>query len=514
MNKYPDKKNSALTKINKQKLKIPSGVIHSTWEKDAPFTQSGYLAFFSEYLCAGGIFSNWVDDCPLEYSSNNAPKVRDVLGTAVLSVLSGHKRYSHAAELFGDHVAAEMMGLDKIVSHDSFARGLHKIDREDGREWMQKHLLKTYEPLLRKSYILDIDPTIKQVYGHQEGAEIGYNPTKRGRPSLCHHTYCVANLRLLLDVDIKAGNQTSGSHSHPRLWSLLDELPKGLHPEFVRGDIGFGNEATMAGCEDRGVKYLFKLRQSPNVKKLLKELSYSFSEWEDGTHGWKSTERRLRLQGWTKDRRVIIYRRQKRKKEVLTSSKLPLADKDQLELPLAILTDDKVEYEWRILVTDLTLAHETIAQLYRDRADCENIFDELKNQWGWGGFMSQELKQTQLMARIVAMVYNWWNIFCRLGNPQKHMEATTSRPIFQKIIGRFSLGGRQRKIRLCATGDKADWVMNKLTQINAFIQRLLTATQLSRDQIWCKILEKAFVYFLGNDTLQPVADGDQPLLLL
>ena len=28
----------------------------------------------------------------------------------------------------------------------------------------------------------------------------------------------------------------------------------------------------------------------------------------------------------------------------------------------------------------------SLGQLYRDRADAENTFDELKNQWGWGGF--------------------------------------------------------------------------------------------------------------------------------
>jgi hypothetical protein len=28
--------------------------------------------------------------------------------------------------------------------------------------------------------------------------------------------------------------------------------------------------------------------------------------------------------------------------------------------------------------------------LYRDRGDCENAFDELKNQWGWGGFTTHE----------------------------------------------------------------------------------------------------------------------------
>jgi len=30
----------------------------------------------------------------------------------------------------------------------------------------------------------------------------------------------------------------------------------------------------------------------------------------------------------------------------------------------------------------------TVTQHYRERADCENNFDEAKNQWGWGGFVT------------------------------------------------------------------------------------------------------------------------------
>ena len=43
-------------------------------------------------------------------------------------------------------------------------------------------------------------------------------------------------------------------------------------------------------------------------------------------------------------------------------------------------------------------------QLYRDRADCENVFDELKNQWGWGGFTTQDLHRCRLLVGTVALV--------------------------------------------------------------------------------------------------------------
>jgi len=118
------------------------------------------------------------------------------------------------------------------------------------------------------------------------------------------------------------------------------------------------------------------------------------------------------------------------------------------------------------------------------------------------------------MARIVALIYNWWNIFCRLAKPEKHMEAKTSRPALQQIIGRSVSTGRQKIIHLCATGEMADWTQKTLTEIATFIGRLLNATQLNKNERWCCILTRAFSAFLKDYPLQPIDDGKQMLLLL
>ena len=46
-----------------------------------------------------------------------------------------------------------------------------------------------------------------------------------------------------------------------------------------------------------------------------------------------------------------------------------------------------------VLVTSLQYEVRTVAQLYRDRGHSENNFDELKNQWGWAGFNTQDQKR-------------------------------------------------------------------------------------------------------------------------
>ena len=66
------------------------------------------------------------------------------------------------------------------------------------------------------------------------------------------------------------------------------------------------------------------------------------------------------------------------------------------------MTYQGVQYEYVVLVTSLTDEVLTVAQHYRDRGDAENNFDELKNQWGWAGFTTQDRKRCQIL-RFSAM---------------------------------------------------------------------------------------------------------------
>src|ERR1039458_2296876 len=95
-----------------------------------------------------------------------------------------------------------------------------------------------------------------------------------------------------------------------------------------------------------------------------------------------------------------------------------LADEQQLQLAFVEKGKPIKGYEYAVLVTDLTHELCAIAQLYRDRGDAENAFDELKNQWGWGGFTTHDLKRCQFTAMTVALAYNWWSLFVRLAHPK------------------------------------------------------------------------------------------------
>ena len=178
-------------------------------------TPHGQLPFFIHFLKTSGLFNALVADCPLRYGSPNAPKRRDVVGTAMLAMLAGHKRYAHIAALRCDAVLPELLGMSKIVSEDAVRRAFKAIEETEGATWLRRHLAFCAEPLLAEPWILDVDTTIKPLYGHQEGAVLGYNPKKPGRPSHCYHTYSMASTRLVLDVDVCPGDEHASKHSAP-----------------------------------------------------------------------------------------------------------------------------------------------------------------------------------------------------------------------------------------------------------------------------------------------------------
>jgi hypothetical protein len=102
--------------------------------------------------------------------------------------------------------------MNEIVGEDAVRRAFAAIGEDEGVVWLRRHLDYCTASLLAEPWILDIDTTVTPLYGHREGAVIGYNPKKPGRPSHCYHTYSMAGTRLILDVDVAAGSEHTSKH--------------------------------------------------------------------------------------------------------------------------------------------------------------------------------------------------------------------------------------------------------------------------------------------------------------
>lgn len=466
-----------------------AGRVQVRWDTESTATPMGQLAYFIEFLTLTGLWSRWLERCPLSYASPNAPSKADVLGTWMLSILSGHKRYAHVTAIRCDGVNPSLLDMKKVISEDALRTGLKRIPEAEGTAWLDAHMADSMTRLLAASWILDTDTTVKPLYGHQEGAVISYNPRKPGRPSHSYHTYLMANTRLVLGVEVRAGNEHTAKHTQPGLLQILDDLPLEKKPKLVRGDSAFGNDPLMTALEERRQPYLFKLKLSKNVKRHIGSL-FRQSGWTDAGQGWEGMDGMLALAGWETPRRVVVIRRP------LTGEIVIAGEEDGQQLLAFIAADKKAGkgitgYEYAVLVTNTDYEILSLGQLYRDRADAENAFDELKNQWGWGGFTTHDLHRCQLAARAVALIYNWWSLFVRLANPEARREAMTSRPWLMSSVGRRTEHAGQTTITLTGLHAHFEKARAALMRVSARLQGWVVhaAEQLNSTTVWSLVCD-------------------------
>jgi hypothetical protein len=115
------------------------------------------------------------------------------------------------------------------------------------------------------------------------------------------------------------------------------------------------------------------------------------------------------------------------------------------------------------------------------------------------------------MARLTALVYNWWSLFVRLVDLDKPTESITSRPLLLHAPARLTRHGGQTRVTISHSHAEAERVETACRTIAAFFKTLsATAEQLTPLQRWCRVLSQALVKYLHGRQLQPPAQLPSP----
>lgn len=210
--------------------------------------------------------------------------------------------------------------------------------------------------------------------------------------------------------------------------------------------------------------YLFKLKLTANVRRAIAALPESAWEGPASQGVLQVAELNLQLWGWSQGRRVVVGRR--------FLGVIPAASRDEFW--------DQTRHEFAVYVTNLPVGQVNawqVAELYRQRADTENVFDELKNQWGFNGFCTQKAHATALAARVLLLVYNLWNLFLRLLQPQRHVEARYGRRWFLLIAARLVHSGGAKAIQIAVQGHWWEMLKDGYQRVLHWLEA--TAPQLS-----------------------------------
>lgn len=421
-------------------FKTAGGKFHvdQGYNKLTPF---GGLIAFASFLDGLGIIERLVETCPVNRTSNNALPVRDILVGFILTCVNEGRRFKDIRYLQNDPVITKAFGIKRrIPSDDTLRRFFEEIQSEDGKQWLYTVNDWLYQSL-SDFYILDWDSTVTTRYGSQEGVEVGFNPHKPGRGS--HHPLIctISGVRLCLHMDFRPGDAYTSSGWISTMEEFFSHLPSNKRPFLNRADIGFSSEEFLSWHEivPSRPHYLFKLRKTKRVQEAIAHVTED--QWEGAASfgALQVAESNLMLHGWRKKRRVVLGRRLINKQSPEESGTL-----------FGIC-----EYHYYAFVTDLLESQFNtwqIVELYNQRADCENIYDELKNQWGLSGFCSQQSHVTEIAARLLLLSYNLWSVFVRFFSLNNHKEARTSRREFLLFPAQLVESGREKHLNVSVFG--------------------------------------------------------------
>jgi hypothetical protein len=409
-------------------------------------TSHGGLAAFGKFVRSLGIIEEMERTCPIERTSPNATPVGDVMRGFLLACVSGANRFADIDMIRHDSAVAQAMGVEKrIPGEDAFPRMFAGADMEKCRAWMlaaQSWIWKAFEG--RQFLILDWDSTVLTRYGDQDGAEIGYNPTKPGRTS--HHPLLceIAGARLLPMLHYRPGNSGSKTGWRDAMEAMTHNMPKDVGLYLNRGDIAFGCEDILSWHEEDSShpQYLFRVKMSTGVRRVIDGCDDGGWEGKQSVGSLQVRESRIKLHGWTSERRVVLGRRLREVKAAGDGELFGCAVYEH--------------YAWVTSLTCAQLSAWQVSELYFQRADCENVFDEVKNHWGFSGFCSQKAEVTEMAAWSTLLAYNLWTVFMRImnkGSKDGHEEAKRGRAAFLRIPAQWCQNARQNILKLSLPDD-------------------------------------------------------------
>jgi len=302
-------------------------------------------------------------DAKARWSSWQLDRVIRVLLDAYFA---GIERLYHFEDLETEPLLCARHGVKRLPDLNMLYRDLRRFEDRQLLDILVDLLREiVVEELRHQSLVtLDIDSTVGTLYGQQEGAEIGPNPHKPGRPS--YHPL-IARDRvsdLIVHHVLRPGSAGTATNIVSFLHKTIDIVKEGKPSRTIlaRLDSGFESDDVMSLLERRRVGYVIKMRATYSVSSNLYGLGPK--AWRrivfDGDGEIEVAEFMIQRDKWSQPRRMVVLR--KREMDTLQGH---LFDRDG--------------WSYSFFVTDRDWTPEDVARFYDKRADVERTICESKN---------------------------------------------------------------------------------------------------------------------------------------
>ena len=254
---------------------------------------------------------------------------------------------------------------------------------------------KVFKKLLTKSKLtsitIDIDSSVINVEGHQEGASKGYNPKKLG--NRCYNiqfAFC-DELKAYVTGFVRSGNTYTANGAAEMIKEIVANIKSDDLEILFRMDSGYFDEKIIETIESLGCKYLIKAKSYSTLASQATNSSVVFVKGEEGR---ETTELFTKLVKWEKDRRFVV-------------SRVLKPEKERAQLSLL----EGSEYEYFFFVTNTTLLSEKVVISYEKRGNAENYIKEAKYDMAVGHLLLKSFWANEAVFQMMMLSYNLFLLF-------------------------------------------------------------------------------------------------------
>lgn len=399
---------------------------------------SGILPLF-RFMKKVKFFGTLEENVDLRMGLNALYSNGQILSSIILGVFSGLNRICKIETFTHDPLVQKLLKLGKHIDEDTIIGRLKRFGFRQSNELSEVNgeLSKKVDRRLRTAEdIIDLDSTVRGVYGNQQGASKGFNPHKHGQKSYHPLLAFLNSTRECLLAWLRPGDVHSSHNAVEFLKQVFAMLGDGVKGLTIRADSGFFSDKILSLIESFGYDYLIKVKLK-NLKQYL-----SSKQWEAIAEmdGWFMCEFEHIGTGWSAPRRFVAIRRLK-----------------------GIETEDVLfampDYEYFCYVTNIEESPLYLHSLYGNRGESENWIEAVKNQLFAGWLLTDSFWANEALWQCSVLAYNlslWMRI---LTDPKRwHEEPNTFRLWFVQLAGRLVTSARQTELKLYnAYYYKRDW---------------------------------------------------------
>jgi hypothetical protein len=387
-------------------------------------TPFGGLASFLAFLHQCGFAAQVQAHLPWQLTSPNAIPLAHTFTAFVIGVITGARRFAHTEMARADRALHALLGLERWPGADTVRGFFHRFTQATIQQFWRPLWVWLLGMIAcpTDGFFLDLDSTVFQRAGHQQGAAKGYNPRRPGRSS--HHPLLavLAEVPFVLHAWLRSGNTGAARGVVAFLCEALALLPAGWAIRCVRADSGFFEDALLSFLEERHLPYLVVARLTPPLKRQAAALQ----DWQAVDEHYAVGEFRAKLLGWAAERRFVVVRERVREDKEAVGRKL-------IDVP---------GYTFRIWVTNRTEGPLVLWRDYNGRATIEQRIEELKNDLAADDFCTQSFWATEAAFLAVCFTFNLLSLYQQSATPGAgyRQPATLRTAVFLcgAILGRSS----------------------------------------------------------------------------